>query len=142
MHLKGYGARLRSLRTDRSMNQETLVQLLQEKYDIRTSQSYISHMENSGKVPSGEVVAGLARLLETSTDYLLLLTDDPSPSGRLTPLKWPESLEIVRAVEDLPQAKREEIRDVVEMMARHSRLASTRSTEGKPWPPLDAHDAT
>ncbi|HEX9597290.1 MAG TPA: hypothetical protein VF982_10460, partial [Anaerolineales bacterium] len=36
--------------------------------------------------PGSELVAGVARILQTSTDYLLLLTDDPRPLSQ----RWSE----------------------------------------------------
>lgn len=41
---------------------------------MQTGCSYISEQERTDKGPFG-----LARVLDTTTDYLLLLTDDPNP---------------------------------------------------------------
>jgi transcriptional regulator with XRE-family HTH domain len=43
------------------------------------SQSLISAYENGTKQPGGEAIAALAAGLECSTDYLLGLTNDPTP---------------------------------------------------------------
>jgi transcriptional regulator with XRE-family HTH domain len=72
------GKRIRLLRQDLSLNQAALVSEL-KKQGIEIGSSYISELERSDKVPSGTVLAGLARVLGTTTDYLLLLTDDPNP---------------------------------------------------------------
>lgn len=72
------GKRIRILRQDLDLNQAELVTAL-EKHGIAVGRSYISELERSDKVPSGTVLAGLARVLGTTTDYLLLLTDDPNP---------------------------------------------------------------
>lgn len=72
------GKRIRILRQDLDLNQVELVTAL-EKHGIAVGRSYISELERSDKVPSGTVLAGLARVLGTTTDYLLLLTDDPNP---------------------------------------------------------------
>lgn len=71
------GKRIRVLREDLGMNQKMLCSEL-EKQDVYIGQSYISRIENTEKIPSGEVLVGLAQVLHTTTDYLLLLTDDPS----------------------------------------------------------------
>ena len=72
------GKRIRILRQDLDLNQAELVTAL-EKHGIAVGRSYISELERSDKVPSGTVLAGLARVLGTTTDYLLLLTEDPNP---------------------------------------------------------------
>lgn len=72
------GKRIRILRQDLGLNQAELVHEL-EKRSIEVGRSYISELERTDKVPSGTVLAGLARVLGTTTDYLLLLTDDPNP---------------------------------------------------------------
>lgn len=72
------GKRVRALRQDQSMNQTELTQWL-SGIGVDINSSYISQIENMGKIPSAEVLVGLARILKTSTDYLLMLTDDPEP---------------------------------------------------------------
>lgn len=48
-----------------------------------TSHGYLSDVEN-GKVdsPNSAIIARVAKALDTSTDYLLGLTDDPTPPNR------------------------------------------------------------
>ena len=70
------GKRIRILRQDLGLNQGELVNAL-EKQGIEVGRSYISELERTDKVPSGTVLAGLAKVLGTTTDYLLMLTDDP-----------------------------------------------------------------
>lgn len=74
------GKRIRVLRGDLDLTQEELTRQV-EKLGIRIGRSYISLLERSTNIPSGEVLAGLARVLHTTTDYLLLLTDDPLIPG-------------------------------------------------------------
>ncbi len=47
---------------------------------VHTTKQAISHYENSRSTPSKEMLILLANALETSTDYLLGLTEDPTPS--------------------------------------------------------------
>lgn len=68
------GKRTRLLRMDLNLKQGELA----ERIGIR--HSYMSGIENDKANPTGEVLAKLADALGTSTDYLLLLTDDATRS--------------------------------------------------------------
>lgn len=46
---------------------------------LGVAQSYVSDMEADKREPSAEVARKIADVLNTTTDYLLLRTDDPSP---------------------------------------------------------------
>lgn len=74
--LNSTGKRIKVLRQDLDLTQEELRRQL-HLIGVDIHQSYISSLERSSSLPSGEVLAGLARVLHTTTDYLLLLTDDP-----------------------------------------------------------------
>ena len=78
--LNSTGKRLRLLRGDLDLTQEELRRQLQ-MHGVKVSRSYLSILERSESVPSGDIVAGLARVLNTTTDYLLLLTDDAAIPG-------------------------------------------------------------
>lgn len=76
-----FGGRLRLLREDAHLTQEDLTRLLSER-GVVIGRSYISELErnrDANKIPNGEVVAALARALDTTADYLLLLSDEPEP---------------------------------------------------------------
>jgi len=66
--------RMVSLRESKGLLQPDLAELAQ------IEQSYVSKLER-GKAPnvSGVILARIARALETSTDFLLGLTDTPAP---------------------------------------------------------------
>lgn len=51
---------------------------------VGTSQKQISKYENGINDATGNVLAALARALDTTTDYLLGLTDDPDRPMRTT----------------------------------------------------------
>jgi transcriptional regulator with XRE-family HTH domain len=74
------GKRIKLLRHDLDLTQEEIRRRLHLN-GVDIHQSYISSLERSNSLPSGEVLAGLARVLHTTTDYLLLLTDDPLIPG-------------------------------------------------------------
>jgi transcriptional regulator with XRE-family HTH domain len=74
------GKRIRLLRQDRYLKQASVVRDL-SKMGVEVSQTYISKLENNDVTPNGRIIAGLAKILGTTADYLLLLTDDPDPHG-------------------------------------------------------------
>lgn len=77
------GQRLRDLRIQRGHTLESLSEL------IGVNGQQIWRWEARRNEPLSHMIAALARALETTTDYLLGLTDDPSPRpyGELTPLE-------------------------------------------------------
>jgi transcriptional regulator with XRE-family HTH domain len=72
------GKRIRLLRQDLNISQTGLAHAMR-KLGIDISHQYISELERTDKTPSGDVLSGLARVLGTTTDYLLLLTEDATP---------------------------------------------------------------
>lgn len=78
------GKRVKLLRAYLELDQGELA----ERVQIR--QSYLSQIENDKANPSGEVIAKLAAALNTTADFLLLLSSDldkPAP-----PLQEPEAV--------------------------------------------------
>ena len=67
------GDRFRELRLKKGYTHEELSELM----GVNVRQ--IARYENSETEPSGEIVAKMAKVFNVSTDYLLDLTDDPSP---------------------------------------------------------------
>lgn len=65
------GKRLRLLRMERGLKQGDVARLVGIRH------AYMSEIENDKARPSGEVIATLADVLHTSTDFLLLRTNDP-----------------------------------------------------------------
>lgn len=68
-----FGSRLKQMRKKMGHTQESLAELMGT--DARRIWSY----ESGKNKPSGEIIADLAQHLDTSTDYLLGLIDDPTP---------------------------------------------------------------
>lgn len=73
------GKRIKALRTDRDMNQTQLAIELQ-KNGISVKRSFVSQVEGGSKQPPLDMLMALAKILGTTTDYLLLLSDDPIPA--------------------------------------------------------------
>lgn len=82
LSIAGVGARVRQLRESVLMNQSGLATAIAKevgKDDF--TQGSVSAIERGDRLPSVPVLAALAKVLETSTDYLLGLTDDPTSVG-------------------------------------------------------------
>lgn len=76
------GKRIRMLRIERGLSQLGLSRLL-SRYGVTVNNTFISQIENSdggndSKRPPLPFVVATARVLGTSTDFLLMLTDDPA----------------------------------------------------------------
>jgi transcriptional regulator with XRE-family HTH domain len=76
-----FGGRLRLLREDAELTQDQLIERM-AAHGVTIGRSYISELERTAKMPNGEVVIGLARVLRTTADYLLGLTENPDPPRR------------------------------------------------------------
>lgn len=74
------GERLRKLRAE--MKQPDVIEDLARK-GIEIKQSHISNLESGARLPSLSLLKALAEIYETSTDYLLGVTDDPSSIRQL-----------------------------------------------------------
>jgi transcriptional regulator with XRE-family HTH domain len=102
------GKRIQRLRKDLDLTQTEVARQM-AKRGTKINPSYLSMIEGSNKVPSGEVLRGLAQVLQTTTDYLLQLTDDPLVPGALdedardvSDHEW----ELVTALRGLPDPDR------------------------------------
>lgn len=90
------GKRIRVLRQDVGYNQQELAAEV-ARYGASVKPSYISALETTGKVPSVQVLMALAQALGTTTDYLLMLSDDPVPPGE-------DEAEPVKALREEPES--------------------------------------
>lgn len=72
------GRRLKIMRSDLGLNIVDVARLVGDT-GVKLSASALSRFERDEVSPPGDVLAGLARVLGTSADYLVLLTDDPLP---------------------------------------------------------------
>jgi transcriptional regulator with XRE-family HTH domain len=126
-----FGKRVRILREDMGLTQDDVINRLAEQ-GIKMRQSYLSELERTDKTPTGDMVAGLAKVFNTTTDYLLLLNDDPSPP---TPVqqqmldlarseKERELLEeLVDLIRDIPESQQRLALEAVQIIRRASRRA-------------------
>jgi transcriptional regulator with XRE-family HTH domain len=75
--IEAMGKRITRLRERAGFSQTELAER------VHVHQTHISQIEKGQKFPSIELLAGLARELETNSDYLLGLTDDDAPHSDL-----------------------------------------------------------
>lgn len=107
-----YGKRQRLLREDLGWTQEDLSNRL-EKAGVKVGQGYMSVIERTGRIPSGEVVAATAKILGTNPAFLLLMTDDSAPVGQQATNDEPTYSEAVERAADMLQAMDEDTRGLL-----------------------------
>lgn len=98
-----FGKRVSVLRRDRGWTQDELTDRL-SKYGVTVRNTWISTLERAriNKLPSTDVVVALAKTLGTTTDYLLMLTDDPALAGNHEPTYIsPQADEAARLIDGL-----------------------------------------
>jgi len=116
------GKRIRILRDDRKMNQTEMANRM-GRYGQKIDPSYLSQIERGDKAPSLSVFKAIVQVLESTADYLLLLTDDPDVPGESANETWSEVTRgVADLVDTLPESKRLEVMDVVRAMAAHVAL--------------------
>lgn len=83
--------RIKQLRERLGYTQEDISEIVQ------TSRRSVTAWE-TGSVPNGEMLARLAQALQTSADFLLGLTDDPTPYNNLKNELSPQEQEIISSM--------------------------------------------
>lgn len=71
------GRRIKILRDDLGLSQEALAEKVSGE-GVYLAQSTLSRFEQDKSPPPSDVLAVLARVLGVSSDYLVMLSDDPS----------------------------------------------------------------
>ena len=123
MALDTFGKRLRVLRIDRDLSQIDLRDRMEKEHGEKIGETYISELERTDKMPSLKVAAAMARVLNTSLDYLGLLSEDGALSYQRTPPPEyfsPEADEVARLVDDLQPAERAVLLSVARGMVKPS----------------------
>lgn len=116
MALDTFGKRIRALRMDRGLSQVELRDRMHKEAEVEIGETYISELERSDRMPSLEVAAAMAKVLDVSLDYLGLLVDD-GESYKRTPAPVYFSEEADRIAE-LFDAMRPEQRRALYTLAR------------------------
>ncbi|WP_061250017.1 helix-turn-helix domain-containing protein [Leptospira alstonii] len=97
--------RLRQLRVMKKMSQEELGQLTDLNYN------HIGRYERGDSRPSADKLKALAEALGVTTDYLLSGNSD---NAARVNLEDQELLEMFQSVQQLPEEKKESIKDLIE----------------------------
>jgi len=97
------GKRLKALRADLGISQKELAS------QVGMSQSSLSRLESDlAPAMPGRDLARIAEAMNTTTDYLLLLTDDPLPPPDELLDEVPDHIApLVRLIEQVPQPLQE-----------------------------------
>ena len=115
------GKRVRLLRQEQDMNQTELAANM-GRYGNKVTPSYISLIEKGDKIPSVDVLVAIAKALDTSADYLLMLSDDPRrPGSAIDTMHYysPESDRIAQQVDAMPEEARRFCLAFVQQFADH-----------------------
>lgn len=132
MDLDTVGKRIRDLRFRSGLSQVELSEKLTQEYDAPILQGTLSRLERSSRLPNAAVIRALAQILNTTTDYLLLLTDNPAPRSRWLVLSSPTAQSVAMQVDALPPEKQEEVLDIVDVLVRHHIKKKYAGSQGNP----------
>jgi transcriptional regulator with XRE-family HTH domain len=111
------GERVKRLRVAQGMNQVELAAA------SSVGQSYISEIESGHRLSVGTVViAGLSRALGTSTDYLVGVTNNPTPVDAPQGISA-EDWALLRDVQSLGLDEQAMVRILIEALAKRQRPA-------------------
>lgn len=117
-----FGGRVATLR---QLNNMTQLELAEQcaKRGIALSQGYLSRLENDKRkhmtLPNAGIVLVLADILDTTTDFLLGRTNDPTSLPR-SPLLTDEAREAARIVDGLSALRRQEAMNVLRLIDKAS----------------------
>lgn len=120
--LRSFGRRFQLLRQDKDLSQTAIAAMLQG-YGITITPSHLSLVEKNKRNVSVDLLVALARLLETSTDYLLVLTDDPSPPDKsdVVPYLSREADDMAQLMDSLPPETRRMLLSAAHAWVQHER---------------------
>jgi transcriptional regulator with XRE-family HTH domain len=126
-YLDTFGKRVRILRQERGWRQQDLVDALQD-VGAAIGRTYVSEWERTEKTPTGDIVAALARVLDTTTDYLLLLTDDAERPGAVqdeVDAISEEAEEVAQVVDSMTPERRQDVLAIVRALHQEDSVEST-----------------
>ena len=104
--LSSTGKRIRALRNEKGWNQTEFVEILSGN-GKQIARSSMSEIETDVNNPSLGLLVGIAKTLGTTTDYLLLVNDDPFP---------PQSTENQIVIEVNSAGERKVIEEIFELI--------------------------
>lgn len=104
------GKRIKILRGEKGWNQGDFIQEL-SRLGSDIKQSSMSQIENDINYPSMDLMINIVKALDTTADYLLLLSDDPFP---------PHTTETQLVVEAKSSEERKVLEEILELIADYS----------------------
>jgi transcriptional regulator with XRE-family HTH domain len=125
MALDTFGKRLRVLRVDKALSQTELRDKMEKLAGVKIGETYISELERTDKMPSLEVAAAMAKVLDVSLDYLGLLIEDAEQSYRRAPTPASYFSEEADEVAQLVDRMSAQQRSVVVSVARNLSVLTT-----------------
>ena len=118
--MKSFGSRVATLRQLNNLTQSELADLC-AKNGSALSQGYLSKLENDQRrdigLPNGEVIKILADVLDTTADFLLSRTDDPSALPR-NAFVTDDAFEAARIVDALSLTRRQEAINMLRLIEK------------------------
>ena len=138
LYPRSFGRRVRILREDMRYSQPELVKMVNDQ-KVDLTQSYLSKLETTKpedgfKAPAGEVVGAIAKALQTTSDFLLCLTDDPDmivPSSNEGIAVSPEGVKAADIMDKLSEDSRREA--LTMLQALYEAEASRRARNTRQW---------
>lgn len=79
MDIDTFGKRVHELRKTRGYKTQLAFLNALNEAGAKLSQGRLSELEGGEDIPNGATIKVIADVLDTSTDFLLLRTDDPAP---------------------------------------------------------------
>lgn len=116
MALDTFGKRLKVLRVDRDLSQVELRNNMEAVCKVSIGETYISELERTDRMPSLEVAAAMAKVLDVSIDYLGFLIDDALSYKRVLPPDHyfsEEADRVARMVDGMPKEQRYVVLNIV-----------------------------
>ena len=118
--MKSFGSRVATLRQLNNLTQSELAELC-TKSGSALSQGYLSKIENDHRreigLPNGEVIKILADVLDTTSDFLLSRTDDPSALPR-NAFVTDDAYEAARIIDALSLTRRQEAINMLRLIEK------------------------
>lgn len=106
------GERLRERRKNAKLDASAVARAL----DI--SKSYLSMLETGNSKPNWELLRDLSKMYDVSADYILGITNDPSPTAAWR--TWsPQAVAAAQLIDAASENKRTEMMAVLQIMADH-----------------------
>lgn len=128
--IEGIGDRVRKLRKGGKMTQDALLEKVRTYAEGRkVVKESLSRIENNRQRPSAWMLEALANALDTTTDYLMGLADDPGINVPALPVPAMDIASLVAKLNDLPEEIRAVYRESFELLLNAHRVLMREGVE-------------